>query len=648
MGGQQICSLSEHYGGRTTDEARIREFWTCWPDANCGVHAEGLCVVDVDTKNGKDGFASLAALEEQLAAQGGQLDATLECETPSGGRHLFYRLPPQATIRNGVNVLGEGLDIRTTGGFVCGAGSKTAAGEYRIVADEPIADIDPKLLERLAAPAPVQRDTAPAVETDPENAERRAIDYLRSLEPAPEGQRNHQLMLAARKLGDFGVPVDQAVGVAAAHFQCVGSLSEEEIERTVRSAYNRRQTPVGSRSPEALGFEAITPEVQAANEAQAAIDRAAAKFKPATRTAQSLCEKEFSPLMFTVTNLLPEGVFLLAASPKVGKSWLALQLCFAVASGSKVLGEQATQGDALYLALDGDSDRRLKSRLQTLGMDALPVEALERMHFETTWPRMNDGGEQSLDEWLEAHPRTRLVVVDVLERVRPKRDPAANPYGEDYAALEALKCIVGKRRLSIVVVHHTRKAGADDAAQLVSGTQGLTGAADGIIVLQRPRGEEKGTLHLIARDLAKDGDYAVSFRNGQWGMIGPAALVAKTELQGEILEALRANSAPMGVTEIAAAVGKAKSTIHQAMRTMSRDGRVQQGADKKYTLPTEAAGYSSPEGRPSRRPHERRAATWSVRPNRVALRRGCGGGRLWTAPDVSGTGCMPPSAVIAR
>jgi hypothetical protein len=576
----------------TSDEARIREFWTRWPDANIGIHAENLCVIDVDCKGGKDGFASLAALEAQLAAEGGQLDATLETETPSGGRHLFYRLPANATIRNGVNVLGEGLDIRTTGGFVVAAGSKTAAGEYRIVCDEPIADIDPKLLERLLAPAPVPRDTGPVVETDPENAERRAIEYLNSLEPAPEGQRNHLLMLAARKLGDFGVPVERAVAVALEHFQCVGSLSEEEIERTVRSAYNRRQTPVGSRSPEALGFEAIPPEQQTPHAP------GPAKFNPSPRTAQSLYQTEFAPLVFTVNNLLPEGVFLLAASPKVGKSWLALQLCFAVASGSQVLGEQATQGDALYLALDGDSDRRLKSRLQTLGMDTLAPEALESMHFETTWPRMNDGGEQALDQWLEAHPRTRLVVVDVLERVRPRRDPTANPYGEDYAALEALKRIAGKRRLSIVVVHHTRKASADDAAQLVSGTQGLTGAADGIIVLQRPRGEEKGTLHLIARDLAKDGDYAVSFRNGQWQMIGPAALVAKTEVQSEIVEALRTNGGPMGVTEIAAAVGKAKSTIHQALRTMGRDGRVRQGADKKYTLPAEAAGYSSPEGAP--------------------------------------------------
>jgi hypothetical protein len=576
----------------TTDPERIKELWTANPNANIGIHAVNLLIIDVDAKNGKDGFASLAALEAELPEG---LEATLEVQTPSGGRHLYYSLPEGVEVSNGVNVLGAGLDLRTKGGYVLAVGSKTPEGEYTVVASEPIADADPLVIARCKAKPTTERPAtnAPPIDTDQDLAEARAIEYLRSLPVVEEGGRNVALMLATRRIGDLGVTVDRAVAIMEEHFQCVPALDEEEIYTTVHSAYRKRQTPVGSQSPEGMGFE-VVPE-QPADETTAK-PQTKPKFIPDICTADFLHETEFKPLMFTVQNLLPEGVFLLAASPKIGKSWLTLQIAVAVASGSKVLGHQAVQGEALALALDGDSKRRLKDRMAKLGSHDMPADVRKRLHFVTDWPRVNDGGAEALDQWLVEHPNCRYVVVDVLECIRPARDVKANPYGEDYAALGALKKIAAARRVTIVVVHHVRKQQADDVLQTVSGTQGLTGAADGIIVLSRPRGEEQGVMHIIARDLPQDLSYAVRFHEGRWTVLGPAAAVARTDLQNDILAALRASTDPMAVTEIASEVGRVKSTVSAALKVMLRDGLVKRGDDKRYS-PVDP-GFSSPDGAP--------------------------------------------------
>jgi hypothetical protein len=367
--------------------------------------------------------------------------------------------------------------------------------------------------------------------------------------------------------------------------KCSPPYAEAEARATIRSAIRSARNAAGSRSEVqevrdasiAQNFEAL-PAVPTVKRRAAAEPR---RFTPKPRSASYLITTEFKPVMFTIENLLPEGVFLLVASPKVGKSWLALQCALAVASGGDVLGEQAKQGDVLFLALE-DNDRRLKSRLAKLGAELLSAAALDRLQFETQWPRVDDGGAELIEAWLAEHPEARLIVVDVLERIRPARDSKANAYGEDYKALQALKAIAEHRRVSILVVHHTRKAASDDPMQLVSGTQGLAGAADGVIVLSRGRGESRGELTVMARDLEKDGAFAVEFGEGRWTMIGPAGLVAKTAAQQAILEALRQCDGPVGPTQLAQMLGRSRQSVQQALMRMVRESLVEQ-SDGKYT-----------------------------------------------------------------
>ena len=114
-------------------------------------------------------------------------------------------------------------------------------------------------------------------------------------------------------------------------------------------------------------------------------------------TAAELLGEDFADPRFAVDGLFPEGLAFMAGAPKLGKSWMALGLGVAIASGGRAFGTvPVVGGDVLYLALE-DSPRRLQSRLRTLlGNDAPP----ERLHLETEWPRLDEGGTEKLDGWL--------------------------------------------------------------------------------------------------------------------------------------------------------------------------------------------------------------------------------------------------------
>ena len=201
---------------------------------------------------------------------------------------------------------------------------------------------------------------------------------------------------------------------------------------------------------------------------------------PKTLTAAELLDLELPPIRWSVTGLLPEGVTLLAGKPKLGKSWMALGIAIAISTGGVALGTRPVEmGEVLYMALE-DNHRRLRKRLEKL----LTGETPERLHIATEWPRMDEGGAEALERWLEAHPDARLVVVDILKRVRPRTSPNRSVYEADYEALEAMQRLAAEYEVSILVVHHLRKLGAADPLDEISGSTGLSGGADGVLVLQ--------------------------------------------------------------------------------------------------------------------------------------------------------------------
>lgn len=234
-------------------------------------------------------------------------------------------------------------------------------------------------------------------------------------------------------------------------------------------------------------------------------------------TAADLVAETFDPPRFLVEGLLAEGLTILAGRPKHGKSWLSLLLGWAVAGGFEVDGRPTLQGDVLYLALE-DTRRRLQSRLVKL-REATGWFVPETLTLQTAWPRAGGGGLYHLAEWIEAHRATaRLVIVDTIARFRdqPKGSGGAT-YAEDYTAVGGTKELLDHYGLSGLFVTHTRKLKADDPLDEVSGTLGLTGAADSTWVLDTASKGEAARLYVTGRDLP-DGTVPLAFAadSGRW------------------------------------------------------------------------------------------------------------------------------------
>jgi hypothetical protein len=261
------------------------------------------------------------------------------------------------------------------------------------------------------------------------------------------------------------------------------------------------------------------------------------KAPPRTWTARELLETEMPPLAWAIPGILPEGTTVLAARPKIGKSWLAYQTSIAVALGSMVLGQRARPGSALYLALE-DGPRRGKSRLEALlaqtGLRAVP-EGLE-VAFE--WPRMGAGCEEEITAWLDGHPDAVVVWVDTLARIRPKSSGRRGVYEVDYEDMSSLQRIVVDRGVSLGIVHHDRKAESDDFLEQVSGSHGITGAADTVMVLKRARHSPDAVLSITGRDI-EERALALA-RNGPAWELSNKPLADGTTLENSLVLAIRA------------------------------------------------------------------------------------------------------------
>ncbi len=201
-------------------------------------------------------------------------------------------------------------------------------------------------------------------------------------------------------------------------------------------------------------------------------------------SAREILATDYPAPRWAVPGLVPEGLTILAGHPKVGKSWIALSLGVAVAAGGSFLGKRpAIKGAVTYFALE-DNARRIKDRLLRLGVTSSPGE----LEFEFSLPPIGGGGLEALDSWLEAREDVRLVVLDVFNRIRAPRPKGADPYLHDAGQVALLQALAMRRAVSIYMTHHDKKAGADDWLDRVSGTQGIAGGADAVVLLERQRG----------------------------------------------------------------------------------------------------------------------------------------------------------------
>lgn len=231
--------------------------------------------------------------------------------------------------------------------------------------------------------------------------------------------------------------------------------------------------------------------------------------------ASDLAVMEFPPVIEVIPGLITEGLSILAGSPKSGKSFLCLNLSLAVAHGARALGRiPCESGDVLYVAGE-DNEGRIKNRVA-----ALRQGAPDTLHFGFDPPKFRQGGLDAILTFLDTHARTRMVVVDTLAKMQDEKG-TGNVYDEDYAAIGTLQALALERHIALVLIHHTRKAPSGDFLRSVSGSTGITGSADNILVFERERHESTGTLHVTGRDIEERELVIESSAHGGWRLAEP-------------------------------------------------------------------------------------------------------------------------------
>lgn len=212
-----------------------------------------------------------------------------------------------------------------------------------------------------------------------------------------------------------------------------------------------------------------------------------------SKSCEEIMTTVYKPIEFVVDGLIAQGLYILAGAPKVGKSWLSLDICLAIAKGKKVLGQGTSKGTVLYLCLE-DSFERIQKRLYEL-----TDEPTDRLYFSIMSDSIGNGLEEQITDFKSNHIDLKIVFIDTLQKIRESTE---NNYGSDYKEISVLKSLADKLEIAIVLVHHTRKCSDSDPFNMISGSTGLNGCVDGSMVLiETKRGSRTAKLYCVGRDI---------------------------------------------------------------------------------------------------------------------------------------------------
>lgn len=214
-----------------------------------------------------------------------------------------------------------------------------------------------------------------------------------------------------------------------------------------------------------------------------------------TVSMQDLYETVYQSKPPVIDGLLYTGTYLFVGAPKVGKSFLMAQLAYHVSTGLPLWEYPVHKGTVLYLALE-DDHRRLQERLYRM----FGTDSTGSLHFAICAKQLGSGLEEQLKRFIREHPDTKLIIIDTLQKVREAGGEKYS-YASDYEVVGRLKRLADENGLCFLLVHHTRKQQADDKFDMISGTNGLLGAADGAFLLQKERRTDSAaTLDISGRD----------------------------------------------------------------------------------------------------------------------------------------------------
>lgn len=302
--------------------------------------------------------------------------------------------------------------------------------------------------------------------------------------------------------------------------------------------------------------------------------------------SDDILTREFDPIEMVIPEYLPVGLCFLAGKPKVGKSWLALQIAGAVASGGNVLDKHPQCGAVLYLSLE-DTPRRLQNRMKKqMWPSQLPVDFITMENFDQEIGDLTQGGGERLARLIEAR-RYKLVVIDTFSR-------AIGQYmksGDQSDSSMVTRALAPIQRMSmmlscgtIFIDHHSKSAGnaaTQDAVTDTLGSISKGGVQDTSWGLYKERGKLGAKLQIVGRDIDEDKNLAISFDRelGIWKFDGNATDLQMTERRDELINALEA-SGRMTITELSDYVNQDRSNTHKRINDLVNEGyvrRIQEG-----------------------------------------------------------------------
>lgn len=214
-----------------------------------------------------------------------------------------------------------------------------------------------------------------------------------------------------------------------------------------------------------------------------------------TVSMNELYETVYQSRPSVIDGLLYSGTYLFAGAPKIGKSFFMAQLAYHVSTGQKLWDYDVRQGTVLYLALEDDY-RRLQERMFRM----FGVDGTDNLYFAVYAKQLGSGLDEQLEKFIQEHTGTRLIIIDTLQKIREVSTDSYS-YANDYDIVGRMKQFADKHGICLILVHHTRKQQAGDKFEMISGTTGLLGCADGAFLLQKEkRTDLSATLEIVGRD----------------------------------------------------------------------------------------------------------------------------------------------------
>lgn len=334
------------------------------------------------------------------------------------------------------------------------------------------------------------------------------------------------------------------------------------------------------------GAEAVRKAWNALAKADPTLHRlvSAAANRKTVWTRRELYDARFPDPEWLIDDLLPLGLACLAGRPKVGKSWLLLQIAHAVSTGGMLFGRRVKQGPVLYLALE-DSERRLRARCESQG---IPRDA--DITFALQWPTLDNGGLARLQAEADGGDY-RLVIVDTFSRIAGSTDQ--DDVGATTVVMSSLQEVAATGNRCILLSDHHRKPSvtAADPIDDILGSTGKSAVVDTAWGLYRQRGKREVELKIVGRDV-EETDLALQWDGLTlaWQCLGEAGTVRRDSFKGQVLQTIReliATGETATVTSIARHLDAGKGNVSKATSDLIAAGIVRQGKAKGATIPLE-------------------------------------------------------------